>query len=577
MTEIVDAFVATLGLDSRQYNDEVKKYREDRKRLSEENEKYSRREEDAQSRSADGIRTLRNETAGFLLMLAGANSLQQFVGNMLSSDAATGRFARNIGMATERVGVWEEAVKQAGGQAGEASAALQTLYDIFQNKLLLGDNSKSGALAFFGLNENDLRNPEQALLRIAEVVKKLPREEVAKRLELLGLNGPIANLLAGDRGDLSTLLTQIEKTGVATDDSAKAAEDFDASLTQISQTIKSKARPAVKALADALSGTAENQEAVNAGMALGIGVLAAAGISAAVAAGPFIALAAAIAGVGYAVDSLVRSSPQLQSFLDGIEKPLKDWLGPDWAWLFERPGGSPYGGEVTDNADQQYLRDDFRSNFRGGKPVKGGKRNIPILTGDGAANGGGQRTAANVERYFRSKGFSAEQARGIAASVVAEGGLGMRTGGGYKGRALGIGQLLGSRRSAFLKRYGPNFTFQNELDFMYEEMNSGDGRFVADRIKRSGSSGAIARMMVDQFYRPLKGAQTIGDYQRAGRYLRQPVGVGSPRSMSQSNSTTIGQITVVTQATDAPGIARDLRAEIQKRGIVAQAGSGLRP
>ena len=549
MTEIVDAFVATLGLDASEYEKEIRKYRDDRKRLTEEEQKQNRTTQDGQSRTVAGLRTLRNETAGFLLMLAGATSVLGFAKDMLTADAATGRFAKNTGMATERVSVWENALKRVGGTAEEAQQALGTLFGIFQNYQRMGDLSIGGALAFFGLSERDLKDPEAALMRIAEVVKNMPREDVEARLATLGLSGSIVGLLAGDRGELTKLLASVEAAGVANDESAEAAMSLEAEMAKTAQTLQGIARPAVTELATA-----------------------------------FTELTAI-------VNDLISPLGAVRDFLNSMfGGNFSDMMGGGdykniWDYIGDAVGGK--GGPL--------LKERWGSEGKGRSGGSGGRsgwsargtdnRSVSQIFGRGGGTGGGgagrgARTAASVERYFQSKGFSPAQARGIAASIVAEGGLERRTGGGYKGRAVGLGQLLGPRRKEFLRRYGPDFTFQNELDYFYEEMNGAPGQYVASRIKQSNSSGAVARMMIDQHFRPAKGAQTIGDYQRASRYLKEPVGVGSARAVaggSQSNVTTVGQVNVYTPATDATGIVRDIRGEMAKRGLVVQAGSGLRP
>lgn len=560
--DVVDAFVVSLGLDPTEYNREIKKYREDRKRLADEEVSYSREQEDGQKRVEDGVRRLRNETAGFLLMLAGANSLQQFVGNMLSGDAATGRFAANIGMATERVSVWEEVVKRAGGTAQDAQAALGSLSSIFQSYQLTGDNSKAGDLAFFGLSERDLANPEAALMRIAEIAPTLPQAELSTRLGRLGIGPELTAQLAKGRPEIERLVRDIEKVGVATDESAQAAIEFNANMAKIEQTIKATARPAVEQLAETLSKLAENEDAVNAGLAIGIGVLGAMGIAATVAFAPIVLLAGAIAVVVANLDKLKAGWRDFNEWNEG----LIDRFAPDEDWL-EEFRGSEWGQALGARTSGQ--RQGELDWGMAGRDAMGNR------TG-GATSGG--RNAATVERFFQSKGFSPAQARGIAASVVAEGGLGTRTGGGYKGRALGIGQWLGSRRAEFLKRYGNNFTLQNELDFFLEEMHGPDGKNVAGRIKQSGDSGLIARMMVDEFYRPAKGAETVGDYRRAAAYLKQPSLVGrAAGNVSQANTTTIGQVVVYTPSDNAEGIVRDIRGEMAKRGLVVQADTGMRP
>jgi hypothetical protein len=73
----------------------------------------------------------------------------------------------------------------------------------------------------------------------------------------------------------------------------------------------------------------------------------------------------------------------------------------------------------------------------------------------------------------------------------------------------------------------------------------------------------------------------ISQYEAGKSYLKDAdlnkglqmagIGGGGSTTISQSQTTSIGHITVTTQATDAPGIARDLR-----RQLVAQADSGMR-
>ena len=49
---------------------------------------------------------------------------------------------------------------------------------------------------------------------------------------------------------------------------------------------------------------------------------------------------------------------------------------------------------------------------------------------------------------------------------------------------------------------------------------------------------------------------------------------GAPASQT-TNDVSIGQITVVTQATDAPGIARDIAASLRTQNLVLQSDTGM--
>lgn len=547
MADIVEAFVATLGLDASQYQKEIKNYRDDRKRLAQEDQKENRNQEDAQKRSIAGFRQMRSEALGFLTVLAGANGIRQFASGILESDAATGRFAENMGIATDRLGAWEEAVKRAGGTAQEGRALVGSMASAYQNLQLTGEMNP--VFKGLGVTTADMQNPEDALLRIAEASERMPRAEFTARLRMLGMSDASITLLSKGRRELTATLDEMRRMGVASQESADDAIAFDNALLDIEQTIKGKARPAISELAGALGDVAKDQEAVNLVSNIAIGIMGALALATIAATWPWIALAGAIAGAVAAY----------QSWQNRGDKSTGEWaadkLREGRQWINEKLGIGAGEGQVA-----YYNR---------GRDVMGNP--VGAQTGGGAA--ASTRTAATVEQYFKSKGYSDEQARGIAASVVAEGGLSQRTGGGYKGRALGIGQLLGTRREAFLKKYGNNFTLQNELDFMHWELQGGDkgGAAVLAQRSASGTLGA----MVNSFYRPASGAETTGDMRRGMAYLNGRTSPTMASAGATSQTTNVGTIVINTQATDAEGIARDMRGAIAKRGLVTQANTGL--
>lgn len=126
------------------------------------------------------------------------------------------------------------------------------------------------------------------------------------------------------------------------------------------------------------------------------------------------------------------------------------------------------------------------------------------------------RGKASVDRgivkFFEDKGYSPAQARGIAAGIEAESRSDHTIRGGYKGRALGLGQWLGPRREAIIREYGPNPTREQQLEFLHRELQGGDAGGAAVRAATT-EEGALNAYIRD-FMRPAKGAQTDGDLQR---------------------------------------------------------------
>lgn len=248
MADIIDSLVVSLGLDPTNYNREIKNYRDDRKRLGEEEKRANQTTEDSQKRLTAGFRTLRNEAAGFLLVLAGANSVKQFVGNILTGDAAVGRLAKNLGVATESLSAWQGAVQRVGGSSGDIDSAFRGLSGAFQSLQLTGSTGNDADFQGLGVGAKDLRNPEEALLKISEASGRMSRPEFGARLGRLGFNEATITLLARGRGEVTRMLEEQRRLGVTTDQNAEAAAKFDEQLVKLESAMKGQLRPTIESI-----------------------------------------------------------------------------------------------------------------------------------------------------------------------------------------------------------------------------------------------------------------------------------------------------------------------------------------
>lgn len=553
MTDIVDAFVVSLGIDASEYEQEIKKFREDRKRLSTEDESFNRRQQDGQRKTIDGFRKIRNEVGGFLLLLAGANSLKNFVGDMLTGDAATGRFAANIGMATERVSVWENAIKQVGGSAQDAQGAIRALSNIFQEYQLLGDNSKSGDLAFFGLRERDLKNPDEALMKLAERGEGLKgerRAEFTMRLNRLGLNDSMVTLLAKGRQPLEQMLDGIEKAGVATDESAKAAQDLEAEMAKLAQSIQGAVRPAVSDIAEW-----------------------------------FTKLTAIIRDD--VVPVLSKMASILRPIFGGGDPPRdaannsrpgyrKVPVGPAWMNMYRDEKIPAAGGGGALSTTDRLLRG---MGFQV-PSLSGGGGSAPSATGGTTRRGRMTRAErnnnpGNIEdgQFARSQpGYAGSDGR-FAKFASADAGFSA-----MEALLRGRGYAGGGRNTIakIIAKYAPSS--ENNVGAYVGAVERATG-IDRNAALSAAQIRAVSRAMArHEGYRGGSVNMAAGSTPSA-RELRRPASAGTPKAAgSTSNSnTTIGTIVIHTAGKDAEAISRDIRAELAKRDLVVQSTSGLKP
>jgi hypothetical protein len=123
---------------------------------------------------------------------------------------------------------------------------------------------------------------------------------------------------------------------------------------------------------------------------------------------------------------------------------------------------------------------------------------------------------------LRQRGFSEGQARGIAAGIHAESRSdpsALNRDGGGQG-AVGIGQWRGPRQAELHRRYGPNPSLDQQLDFLAWELHGGD-RGGASVLAQSDPA-AVLQAYVKDFMRPLEGPQTEQDLARGMEALGRP-------------------------------------------------------
>ena len=77
--------------------------------------------------------------------------------------------------------------------------------------------------------------------------------------------------------------------------------------------------------------------------------------------------------------------------------------------------------------------------------------------------------------FFRNKGLSDAQARGIVGNLMQES-MGNYTAINKSSKAFGLAQWLGPRKERLIQKYGPNPTVQQQLEFIWEELNTTENK-----------------------------------------------------------------------------------------------------
>ena len=121
--------------------------------------------------------------------------------------------------------------------------------------------------------------------------------------------------------------------------------------------------------------------------------------------------------------------------------------------------------------------------------------------------------------FFMSKGLSSHHSAGIVGNLMGESGLNPEAVN-PTSKAYGIAQWLGDRKKKLISKYGNKPTFDQQLEFVWEELNSNE-KSAYDRLLQTKNVDEAINSFMKHFERPSQRemAQSISNRLKYGRGL----------------------------------------------------------
>ncbi|HEX7687346.1 MAG TPA: lytic transglycosylase domain-containing protein [Burkholderiaceae bacterium] len=568
MPTIIDSLLVTLGLDPRGYKKGAKEAEDAHNSLGRGSSKVNKELQAQLKKSQDAVATLRNEVLRMAAVFVGMSAIKSFIESSTKFDAATGRMAKTLDMSTEGLSTWQQVAEQMGvsGQAvaGDMDKLTQSL-ERFSATGEGGDNFRffrALNVQISKLGSQEARDARDVLLDVADAFKGMDPKR-AKMMGLgMGFSPETISMLLKGRKELEGALDRARSTALSEDD-VRAAQDRQKAWAELEQTFGRLARdveneltPSMVGLANfvkqhapetafAISAITASMTALSAVRFIGLisslrGLTAAAKAASATAAvaegagavgglGGLAGARAGLAGMGLLGQANIYAGAAVGATeIARLGVLLKEWwdvehrqgakLTPDAAARLAQlnaAGGSAVPTTGDSGSKQEYLRS---LEQKWGLPAglldsvwqEESGRGQHMVSPKGAM-GDFQQMPATARAYGITDPMNFQQSASAAARMLAD----------------------------LLRQYGGN------LPTTLAAYNFGSGN-----LQRSG--GAL----------PLETQKYVRDIM--GR-LRGSGGSGT------NNETTIENMTIVTQATDARGIARDMQPAL----IAAQANTGM--
>ncbi|CAB5517435.1 hypothetical protein LMG26857_06530 [Achromobacter anxifer] len=546
-----------------------------------------------------------------LLVTAGFDP-KRFAADSFSGAVSLAQMAQNLDMSTERLSAWQKAAERAGGTAEAISAQLR---ESSGEVARFNRGSAASSLPGFfdnGGNVGDLKDGNTYLLARSRIIADLyqkDRAQAAVAAQDMGISEGSFDLLKRGPDEVERLLQIQEKRAAISMNDAQAASQLRDRYLDLRDTFESVGvkvllalTPAFERLLSLAQGWGdyllENRDEIVQwvdGAVQAIVKFVDVVDSAAQSVGGWQNVLLALGALK--ILSWVSSLLDLASALGTVAKALGTLGGAGAARGLAALRGL---GPVA---------------LRAAGPVAAG---AALLFGSKGLNGGEEETLAAMRnpelkskevihavRYFESKGYTRDAAVGLAANLQAQSNLDPRAVG-ADGASIGIG-LWNPRRQADFKRvYGMDMresTVEQQLDFVAWELqntrrragvhlaaattpaqasaavyrhfglNKSEGPGSSEERKLAAAAGAIhGTLFFDDQDRGAAAAATTAAAAQASA-----AGISSSTTTTNNTSETHihGPITIMTQATDGPGIASSLGQAGRSQNLVQQGNTGI--
>lgn len=537
---------------------------------------------------------------------------KRFAVDTIAAAAALGQMAQNLNISTERLSAWQKAAARAGGTADAISAQLRESSGQVAkfNRGLAAESLP----AFFenGGNVADLRDGNTYLLARSRIIADLyqkDRARAAQTAQEMGVNDALFDLFKRGPIELEKLLQVQERRSAISGRDAEAAKRLHERYLDLRDTFETVGikilvalMPALERLLVLVQGWGdyllENREEIVAwvdGLAQAIVTFIDIADSAAQAVGGWHNVLLALGALK--ILSWVKSLWELASALGSVAAALGSLGGAAVetglaALSRVGPAALKAAGRVAGGVAMLT----YSKNLNAGEPEVVAAMDNPALK---------RKEVVDAVRFFEARGYVREAAAGLVANLQAQSNLDPRTVG-DNGNAYGIGLWNPAQQAAFNRAIGVDIresTLVQQLRFVDWElrntrlptgrklagsktpMQAGelvyrdfglsrpDGDDEGEARRRGAAAGAIyGAVFTDDLQRSSVSAASIATAAQASA-------VGAPSSTTTTSNTSEthihGPVTVVTQATDAPGFARDLVGIGRSQGLVQQGNTGI--
>lgn len=254
----IDSLVVKLGLDASDFQKGTKEVGQELDATRKTTDKTARDISANGKRAAEFFGQLEKAAIKFFAVITVGRGLSDFTRTIIQTGAQLDRMAGYLGTSADRLSRWQGAVRQSGGTAEGLMGTMQGLSGALTELRLTGTTGILPYLQSLGVSLADANGKakplEQILLDISDAVKtKIPKGDQYNFMKLLGIDDGTANLLLKNRGEIERLLTAQKAYSDADAKAAREAQEkwerVKLNIERTTQELVIKALPALEQMA----------------------------------------------------------------------------------------------------------------------------------------------------------------------------------------------------------------------------------------------------------------------------------------------------------------------------------------
>lgn len=257
MATVIDALIITLGFDTKglkqgqaeankaiddtkkktkELTDQEKKRDTDIKKRHEENKKRTKE-------TSDGFKTLSKDALAFFGVITTSMGMAKFIGDITNANSQLYRTSNNLGTSTESLSAWGGAIEQAGGDAQEATNTMSMLSRSLTEMLLFGETANLPYFRRMNIDIQSIAQSAEPLPNLLKAINNAAQTDVSKAgranafniLQMMGIDYGTADILVGTTKDLDAMLKRQKEIGLVGQDNARRSRELAREWTELRQ------------------------------------------------------------------------------------------------------------------------------------------------------------------------------------------------------------------------------------------------------------------------------------------------------------------------------------------------------